>query len=358
MKALFFRRHGGNDVLQYGDWPTPEPGSGEVRVAIRAAALNRLDIFVRNGIPDVPLPQIPGADGAGVVDAIGPGVEGLVSGDRVLIQPGLSCNACEFCRKGEQSLCATFRIVGEHVPGTFAELAVLPARNLFPIPEGLSFEQAAAFPLVYQTAWRMIVTRAALRPEQTVLIHGAGGGVAGAAVEIALLAGARVFATTSGEEKVSRVKASGAELVIDYAKEDVSRVVRAQTDKRGVDVVIDCVGEKTWMTSLRAVAKGGCIVTCGATTGPNPKEELRLIFWKQLSILGSTMANDAEFRALLSVVASGRLKPRIDRVFPLSAAAEAYRRLEEGKHLGKILLVPDAAAPVAGRRLDQGGKEL
>ncbi|HSS45600.1 MAG TPA: alcohol dehydrogenase catalytic domain-containing protein, partial [Thermoanaerobaculia bacterium] len=274
MKAVFFRRHGGNEVLEYGDWPTPEPGRGQVRVSIRAAALNQLDIFVRNGIPDVPLPQIPGADGAGVVDAIGQGVEAPAPGDRVLLQPGLSCGVCEFCRKGEQSLCVKFRILGEHVAGTFAEQVVVPARNAYPIPEGLSFEEAAAFPLAYQTAWRMIVTRAAVRPGQTVLIHGAGGGVAGAALEIALLCGARVFATTSGERKVSRVKAAGAELVIDYTKEDVSRVVRDRTGKRGVDVVVDCVGEKTWMASLRSVVKGGRIVTCGATTGPNPKEEI------------------------------------------------------------------------------------
>jgi len=343
MKAVFFKKHGGNEVLEYGDWPTPEPGQGEVRVAIRAAAMNRLDIFVRNGIPDVPLPQIPGGDGAGVVDAIGPGVEGLAPGHRVLLQPGLFCGVCEFCRRGEQSLCVQFRILGEHVAGTFAEQIVVPARNAFPIWEGLSFEQAAAFPLAYQTAWRMIVTRAAVRPGETVLIHGAGGGVAGAALEIALLCGARVFATTSGEEKVSRLKTAGAELVIDHTKEDVLRAVREVTHKRGVDVVVDCVGEKTWMTSLRSVARGGRIVTCGATTGPNPQEEIRQIFWKQIAILGSTMSNDAEFRALLSAVFRGRLKPRIDRIFPLAEARAAYAYMEEGRQHGKIILVPEAS---------------
>lgn len=343
MKAVFFRKHGGNDVLEHGDWPTPEAGPGEVRIAIRAAALNHLDIFVRNGIPDVPLPQVPGADGSGVVDALGAGVEGLTPGDRVLIQPGLYCNACEYCRAGEQSLCPKFQIVGEHVAGTFAEHAVVPARNVFPIPQGLSFEQAAAFPLVYETAWRMLISRALLRPGETVLVHGAGGGVGGAALEIALLAGARVFATTSGEEKAARVKEAGAELVIDYTKEDVAKAIRSHTAKRGVDVVLDSVGEKTWMASLQAAARGGRIVTCGATTGPNPKEEIRLIFWKQISILGSTMANDSEFRALLSVVTAGKLKPRIDRVFPLSQAREAYARMEEGRQHGKIVLVPDGA---------------
>src|SRR5262245_6084081 len=314
MKAVFFRKHGGIEVLEYGDWPTPEPGPGEVRVAIQAAALNHLDLFVRNGIPDVPLPQVPGADGSGVVDSCGAGVEGLQPGDRVLVQPGLYDNTCEFCRAGEQSVCVKFQILGEHVPGTFAEKIVLPARNLFPIPGSLSFEQAAAFPLVYQTAWRMLIGRAALKPGETVLIHGAGGGVAGAAIEIARLVGARVFATTSSAEKAARVREAGAELVIDYTKEDVSRAIRTATNKRGVDVVVDSIGEKTWMTSLRSVAKGGRIVTCGATSGPNPKEEIRLIFWNHISILGSTMASDKEFRMLLSVVSSGNLVPRVDKV--------------------------------------------
>ncbi len=343
MKAIFFTRHGGSEVLEYGDRPTPEAGPGQVRVAIRAAALNRLDIFVRNGIPNVPLPQIPGADGAGVVDQVGEGVTGWTPGDRVLLQPGIFCGACESCRDGEQSLCATFRILGEHLPGTFAEQIVVPAANVFAIPEGMSFAQAASFPLAYQTAWRMIVGRAAVRAGEFVLIHGAGGGVAGAALEIARLAGARVLATTSGEEKERRAREAGAELVVDHTREDVAQAVRRHTGKHGADVVVDTVGEATWMTSLRAAARGGRIVTCGATSGPNPKEEIRLIFWKQLSILGSTMANDREFRAMLHAVASGRLTPRIDRVFPFSRAAAAYARMEEGLQHGKIVLVPDGS---------------
>ena len=343
MKAVFFRRHGGNEVLEYGDRPDPSPGPGEVVVGVRAAAMNHLDIFVRDGIPGGPLPQIPGADGAGVVEAIGEGVWGLTPGDRVLVQPGLYCNVCEFCRSGEQSLCVKYGIVGEHAPGTFAEKALLPARNLFPIPGSLSFEQAAAFPLSYQTAWRMIVTRGGVRPGDSVLIHGIGGGVAWAALEIALLCGGRVIATTSGEEKAAAARAAGAELAVDYTKEDVGEAVRRHTGKRGVDVVVDSVGEQTWMTSLKAVRRGGRIVTCGATTGPNPPEEIRLIYWKHISILGSTMANDREFRSLMAAVASGRLLPRIDRVLPLSRAPEAYRLLEEGRQFGKIVLVPDAA---------------
>ena len=342
MKAVFFRRHGGNEVLEYGDWPDPRPAAGEVVVDVRAAASNHLDIFVRDGIPGVPLPQVPGADGSGVVGEVGTGVEGLTPGDRVLIQPGLFDGTCEFCRAGEQSLCVRFRIVGEHAPGTFAEKVAVPARNLFPIPENLSFEQAAAFPLSHQTAWRMIVGRGGVRPGDTVLIHGVGGGVAWAALEIAIVCGARVIATTSSGAKADEAREAGAELVIDYTAEDVAEAVRRHTAKRGVDVVVDSVGQKTWMTSLKAVRRGGRIVTCGATTGPNPSEEIRLIYWKQISILGSTMANDREFRALLATVASGRLAPRIDRVLPLSRAAEAYRLLEEGRQFGKIVLVPDA----------------
>jgi NADPH:quinone reductase-like Zn-dependent oxidoreductase len=344
MKAVFFRKHGGNEVLEYGDWPDPQPGPGEVLVAIRAAALNHLDLFVRNGIPDVPLPQVPGADGAGVVEALGPGAEGPAIGDRVLLQPGLFCNQCEFCRGGEQSLCVGYKILGEHDAGTFAEKIAVPARNVFPIPEGMGFETAAAFPLVYQTAWRMVVGRGAVRAGETVLIHGAGGGVAGAALEIALTCGARVFATTSGEEKAQKLREAGAHAVLDYTKEDVVAAIRKETGKRGVDVVLDTVGEKTWMASLKSVAKGGRIVTCGATSGPNPKEEIRLIFWNQISILGSTMASDREFRAVLAAAAAGRVKPRIDRLFPFSRAREAYARMEKGLQHGKILLVPDSAA--------------
>lgn len=340
MRAVFFEKHGGNEVLQVGERPTPDPGPGQVRLRVRAAALNHLDLFVRDGLPNVavPLPQIPGADGAGEVDALGPGVEGLSPGDRVLVQPGLFCGACELCRAGEQSLCVKFQIVGEHVAGTFAEYVCLPSRNLFRFPDRMTFEEAAAFPLVYQTAWRMVVDRAATRPGDTVLIHGAGGGVAGACLEIALLCGARVFMTSSDDGKLAASRAQGAEQAWNYRNEDIARAVAAATGKRGCDVVVDTVGEKTWMTSLKSVARGGRIVTCGATSGPNPKEEIRLLFWKQLSILGSTMANEREFQALLSAVFSGKLAPRIDSVFPFERVKEAYARLEAAEQRGKIVL--------------------
>jgi NADPH2:quinone reductase len=349
MRAVFFEKHGGNEVLQYGERKDPEPGPGEVRLAIHAAAMNHLDIFVRDGIPGVPLPQVPGGDGAGLVDAVGEGIDDVHVGDRMLVQPGLYCTTCEFCRRGEQSLCTTFRIVGEHVPGTFAERVVLPRRNFFPVPAGLSFAEAAAFPLAYQTAWRMIVGRAAVRAGESVLIHGVGGGVALACLEIAVLCGARVIATTSDDEKGRRAREAGAELVIDYEKEDVAKAVQGATEKRGVDVVVDTVGEATWMTSLKCAARAGRIVTCGATSGPNPKEEIRLLFWKHLSILGSTMANDHEFRALLAAVAAGELRPRIDRVFPLGRAAEAYAYLAEGRQQGKVVLVPEGVKDAESR---------
>jgi NADPH:quinone reductase-like Zn-dependent oxidoreductase len=340
MKALVFESHGGPERLGVVESPdAPEPGPGQVRVRLRFASLNHLDLFVLAGMPNVavPLPQIPGADGAGEVESIGDGVEGLSPGDRVLVQPGLYCGVCEWCRAGEQSECESFQIVGEHVPGTFGELRTLPAQNLFRLPPEFPFPEAAAFPLAYQTAWRMIVGRAAVRPGETVLIHGIGGGVAWAALEIGLLCGACVFVTSSSDRKLEEARRAGAEGAFNYRSEDVARLAWKATGKRGFDVVLDSVGEATWMTSLRAAARGGRIVTCGATTGPNPSEEIRLIFWKQLSILGSTMANDREFRQMLSAVFSRRLPVRVDSVLPLSEAAEGYRRLAAGEHHGKIV---------------------
>src|ERR1017187_9395916 len=317
MKAVFFTAHGGNDVLTFGERPDPVPGAGEVLVRIEAAALNGLDVFVRNGIPGVPVtfPHVPGADGTGVVEALGAGVKGPAPGTRVVLQPGLSCGTCEFCVAGERSLCVSFRILGEHVPGTFAEKIAVPRANVYPAPDRLSPEKAAAFPLVGLTAWRMLVTRAALRPGETVLVHGVGGGVSTIAVQIAKLCGAsRIFVTSSSEEKLKKAR------------------------ELGVDVVVDSVGAATWRQSLTAAAKKGRIVTCGATSGPNPEEELRTIFWKQLTILGSTMGTDAEFAAMLAAVAAGRLGPPVDTVFPLADAGKAYERMASGTGFGKIVL--------------------
>ncbi len=341
MKAVFFTAHGGNEVLTVGERPDPSPGPGEVLVRIEAAALNRLDIFVRDGIPGVPiaLPHVPGADGAGVVEALGPGVSGPAPGTRVLLQPGLSCGTCEFCLKGERSLCVRFGILGEHVPGTFAERIAVPRANVFPAPARLSSEKAAAFPLAGLTAWRLLVTRAALRPGETVLIHGVGGGVSTFAIQVAKLCGAsRVFVTSSSPEKLARAKELGADEAIDYTKADVGKSVRDMTGKRGVDVVVDSVGAATWRHSLTAAAKGGRIVTCGATSGPAPPENINVIFWKQLSILGSTMGTDAEFVAMLAAVAAGRLEPVVDTVFPIADVRKAYERMASGEAFGKIVL--------------------
>jgi NADPH:quinone reductase-like Zn-dependent oxidoreductase len=342
MKAVYFEKHGGPEVLKFGELPTPSPGPGEVRIRVRASALNHLDIFSRDGMENVkvPLPQIPCGDGSGEIDEVGAGVEDLSVGDRVLVQPGVYCGGCEFCLAGEQSLCVRFRILGEHMPGTLAEFAVVPARNAFRIPPEVEFEKAAAFPLAYQTAWRMVVGKGEAAPGSTILIHGIGGGVAWAALEIALMCGATVFATSSDEEKLARAREAGVAHAWNSRSEDVARRVSEATNRRGCDLVIDSVGEATWMISLRSAARGGRIVTCGATSGPNPKEEIRLIFWKQLSILGSTMANQREFRALLGAVFSGRLRPRIDSVWPRSQAAAAFERMESGRQHGKIVLVP------------------
>ena len=340
MKALFFEAHGGLDALRYGDRPDPSPDPGEVLVRIQAAALNRLDLFVLAGIPGVKtaLPHVGGADGCGVVEALGAGVDGPAVGTRVVLQPGLFCGKCEFCRAGEQSQCVTFRILGEHVPGTFAEKIAVPAANVHPAPSVLSTEEAAAFPLAALTAWRLLVTRAALRPGETVLIHGIGSGVSTFALQIAKLCGAsRVIVTSSSTAKRLRAGELGADDVLD-SKEDVGKRVRELTGKRGVDVVVDSVGAATWRHSLVAAAKGGRIVTPGATSGPNPEEEIRHIFWKQLSILGSTMGTDAEFSRLLAAVSAGRIRPVVDSVFPLAEGRKAYERMQKAEALGKIVL--------------------
>lgn len=341
MKAVFLTAHGGNEVISFGERPDPVPGAGEVLVRIEAAALNGLDIFVRNGMPGVPVsfPHVPGADGTGVVEALGEGVKGPAPGSRVVLQPGLSCGTCEFCLAGERSLCVTFRILGEHVAGSFAEKIAVPRANVYPAPPRLSPEKAAAFPLVGLTAWRMLVTRAAVRPGETVLVHGVGGGVSTMAVQIAKLCGAsRVFVTSSSNAKLEKARELGADETINYKTADVGKAIREMTGKRGVDVVVDSVGGAAWRHSLTAVAKKGRIVTCGATAGPNPEEELRIIFWKQLTILGSTMGTDSEFSAMLKAVEAGRIDPVVDSVFPLADARKAYERMASGAAFGKIVL--------------------
>jgi len=310
---------------------------------MKAAALNHLDLFVIEGLPGLTLemPHVLGADGAGVVDATGEEVSSVKPGDRVMLNPLLSCGRCEFCQAGEQSLCIKVGIVGEHQSGTLGEWFVVPEENLHPIPEGVGFEEAAAFSLVFQTAWRMLMTRARLRPGQDLLIHGIGGGVSLAALAIGKLAGARVFVSSSSPAKLEKAQALGADFLYNYREQDVARAVLAETGKRGVDIVVDSVGGETWRKSLQAVRKGGCIVTCGATAGPNPQEEIRLIFWKQIDILGSTMSNRAEYSQVVKLLGEGKLRPVIDRVFPLERGREALEHLHHSAQFGKVVVTTE-----------------
>lgn len=344
MRAAYIERHGGPEVVEVGDLPTPDPGPGEVRVRVVAAALNHLDLWVRGGIPGVELemPHVLGADGAGIVDAVGPDVEGWTGGDQVFLQPGLFCGRCEFCLAGEESLCIRYRLLGEHVNGTLAEHVVVPAENLYRKPRGLDWIRAAAFPLVYQTAWRLIVTRGGLKAGESVLIHGVGGGVGSAALQIAAYAGAYVYVTSSSRAKLDRALGLGADVAIDYTAEDVPRRIRELTGKRGVDLVVDDVGAVTWADSIECVRRGGRIVTCGATTGVEAVTPINRLFWKQISIHGSTMSNRREFEAVSRLVIGGRIDPVVDGVHPLEEAPAALERMSRAEQFGKIVLTTSA----------------
>jgi NADPH2:quinone reductase len=322
VKAVRIHEDGGPEVLRYENAPDPEPGPGEVLVQLRAASLNHLDVWLRKGLPSVPKPRILGADGAGTVAALGPGVDGLVEGDVVLLNPGLDDGT---------------RIVGEHMDGTHAELIAVPAEYLHPVPEGLSLEEAAAFPLVFATAYRMLATRAGLRDGEWVLVWGIGAGVATAALAVAKALGAHVVATSTRPEKLERALELGADAAV-ATDGDVVAEVRELTNGRGVDVVVEHVGDATWKTSLQVVRKEGRVVVCGATSGPNPPANLHRVFWKQLSILGSTMGTRSDFAAVYDLVASGRARPVVDRVFPLEDVAAAHEHLERGDQVGKIVL--------------------
>lgn len=343
MKAAFFREHGNLETIQYGDLPGPVPGPGQVRVRIRAGALNHLDIFVRIGIPglSLSLPHVMGSDGAGVVDSVGPGVTRLTPGDEVVLNPGIHCGTCEFCLRGEHSLCASFHLLGEHVWGTFAEYVVAPEINAYPKPEGLTWEESAAFPLTFLTAWRMLVTKAKARPGESLLIVGIGGGVSLAAFQIAKLLGLTVGVTSGSAAKLARAEEMGADFGIDHGTADFAGETRKLTRKRGVDIVVDSVGKETWKQSIASLARGGRLLTCGATTGPNPEEDIVRIFWNQLTVMGSTMGTHAEFSEMLRMVSGGRIVPVVDSVFSLSEVKVAQQRLEEKMQFGKIVLRVD-----------------
>lgn len=344
MRACVLTATGGLDQLAVAEVPQPELREArDVRVAIRAAALNHLDLFVIRGLPGVTysFPHVLGADGAGVVDAVGSEVRSVRPGDRVMINPGLSDGTCEYCRAGEQSLCVRFRLLGEHLWGTLAEHVVIPERNVAvipPIDPELAWSEAAAFSLVTLTAWRMVVTRAAVRRGDWVLVWGVGGGVSLAALRIAILHGARVIATSGDAAKLAQARSLGAEATLDHGSQDVAAEVRALTGKRGVDVVVENVGAATWETSLRCLAKGGRLVTCGATSGPTVTMDLRRVFWNQYAILGSTMGNAGEYEAVVRVLATGALRPIVDRTYPLTEARTAFERLGARERFGKVVV--------------------
>jgi NADPH:quinone reductase-like Zn-dependent oxidoreductase len=341
-EAVVLREHGGPEVLLEERLPLEEPGPGEVRIAVRAVALNHLDLWVRRGGPAFRLsyPHRLGADVAGVVDALGPGVDDLAAGDRAVVSPGLSCGVCRACLSGRDNLCPSYGILGEHRSGGYGQFLVVPRRNLAPYPGQLSFPEAASVLLTFLTAWQMLVDKARVEPGETVLVHGAGSGVGVAAVQIARLFGARVIATAGSDAKLVRARELGAEGAINYRTADFVAEVKKLTGRRGVDVVFEHVGGATFTGSIRAVRNGGRIVTCGATSGFHPEIDLRHIFFRQISVLGSTMGSKGALLQILEHVAAGRLRPVVDRVMPLASAAEAHRLLESREVFGKIVLEP------------------
>jgi NADPH:quinone reductase-like Zn-dependent oxidoreductase len=316
MKAVRIHEDGGPEVLRYEDAPDPEPGPGEVLVRLRAASLNHLDLWIRKGLPSVPKPRILGADGAGIRED---------TGEKVVINPGIE--------HGEKIV-----VVGEHMDGTHAELVAVPEANVYPLPEGLSFEEAAAFPLVFETAYRLLVTKAGLQEGEWVLLWGIGSGVGTAGLAIAKALGARALVTSSSDEKLERARELGADAAVNHATGDVRAAVKEATGGAGVDVVLEHVGEATWATSLHAVRAGGRIAVCGATSGPNPPAALHRIWWKQLTIYGSTMGTQEDFEGAYELIASGRARPVIDSVLPLAEARAAHERMEAGEQFGKIVL--------------------
>ncbi|MGH9348116.1 MAG: zinc-binding dehydrogenase [Vicinamibacterales bacterium] len=347
MRALVMHRHGGPEVLQLEDaWPRPVPGAGEIRVRVHACGLNYLDIFTREGMPGepTPLPQITGADIAGVVESLGPGVTTPVVGTRVVIDPGWGCGECEYCRDGLKPRCLRSVMLGEKNPGGLAEFTVCRAAQAIALPDNYPFEKAACLPVTYGTAWRMVVTRAMARPGEVALVLGAGGGVALAAIQILKRFGATVIATASTAAKLDRAREHGADHVINYVSDtEWDTTVRRFTRKRGVDIVIETVGASTWAQSIRALGKGGRLVTSGATSGPIGQTDIRYLFRREHAILGSNGWTHSELRHVMKLAFAGDLDPVIDRVIPLSAVAAAERAMERREVFGKVIVRPDAA---------------
>ncbi len=347
MRALTLAGHGGLEQLQFRtDLPDPgAPAAGEVRLRVQAAALNHLDVWLVGGLPGITITPsfVVATDGAGIVDAVGAGVTNVKAGDHVIVNPGVSCHQCEYCLSGDHPLCVKFAILGEHRPGFAADVVLVPARNVAAIPREIPFAEAAAYSLATLTAWRMVVTRAQVKPGDEVLIWGIGGGVALAALAIAKARGARVWVTSSSDDKLARARALGADVTINHRTDDVAKVVRAQTAKRGVDVVIDSVGEATWTQSLMSLGKRGRLVTCGGTSGPMLQTDVRRLFWNQWTIMGSTMGTEPEYAAIAEEFVQGRMRLPVDSVHRIEDGRVAYERLHSGAQMGKVVL--QVAAP-------------
>lgn len=341
MRAALFHEHGGPEVIRIEEVEQPRPGAGEVLIKVHASALNHLDLWVRRGLPiETTMPHIGGSDIAGVVAEVGADVKDVAIGERVVVDPSLACGRCEWCLRGETSLCSDYRIIGEHTQGGFAEFAVAPAANLYRVPDDFDLTTAAAAPLVFLTAWRGLKTQGGLRRGESVLITGASGGVGSAAVQIARFLGAHVFAFTTSEQ-LERVRALGAERVYDRQDPEHAKALWTDTGKRGVDLILDSVGVATWKQNVRNLARAGRLVVYGATTGAIVETDLRQLFWKQFEIIGTTMSTHAEFREVMELVFTGSLEPVVDIVLPLTEARAAHERLEAGAQFGKIILLAE-----------------
>lgn len=342
MKAVIFRQHGGPEVLEYTDVPEPQIRANEVLVEVKACALNHLDIWVRGGLPgiEIPLPHILGDDVAGVAKQVGELVTWVKVGDEVMVQPGVSCGHCEACLSGNDNFCREYDIVGYRRDGGYAELVAVPGVNIVPKPSQLSWEEAAALPLVTVTAWHMLVTRAKVQPGETVLVQAAGSGVGSVAIQIAKLRGARVITTASSDEKLAHARELGADETINYTSSDWPKEVRRLTHRQGVDVVVEHTGAATWPGSIASLKTGGRLVTCGATSGYDAHTDLRQVFYRHLNILGSFMGSKAELLEAMKFVEQGKIRGVVDRVLPLSEARQAHELIENRAQFGKVVLKP------------------
>jgi NADPH:quinone reductase-like Zn-dependent oxidoreductase len=342
VKAAIFQKHGGPEVLEYADVPEPRIRANEVLVEVKACALNHLDIFVRGGLPgiEIPLPHILGNDIAGVVREVGELVTWVKAGDEVMVQPGVSCGHCEACLTGQDNLCREYDIIGYRRNGGYADLVAVPGVNIIPKPAALSFEEAAALPLVTVTAWHMLVTRANVQPGEDVLVHAAGSGVGSIAIQIAKLRGARVLTTASSDDKLAKARELGADETINYTRDDWPKEVRRLTDKKGVDVVVEHTGAATWPGSISSLKNNGRLVTCGATSGFDARTDLRQVFYRHLTLLGSFMGSKGELIEALKFVGEGKIRAVVDRVLPLSEARQAHELIEDRAQFGKIVLRP------------------